>query len=89
MKHCHGAAGFDLLDNDNGAARDGAAEEFPVSGDGVGLVSGSEMFSCYAQEDCGHVAAIGDWEKAVLMSLSLNLRLIYYGTCLAYARVYE
>lgn len=68
MEHCHGAAGLDLLDNENGAARDGAAEEFPVGGDGVGLVSGSEMFSCYAQEDRGHVAAIGDWEKMVLDS---------------------
>lgn len=64
MNYCHGAAGLDLLDNENGAASDGAAEELPVGGDGVGLVSGSEIFSCYAQKDCGNVAAIGDWKKS-------------------------
>lgn len=63
MNYCHGAAGLDLLDNENGAARDGAAEELPVGGDGVGLVPGSEIFSCGAQEDCGNVAAIGNWRK--------------------------
>lgn len=50
-----------------------------MGGDGVGLVSGREIFSCYAQEDCGDVAAIGDWKKyGVSESLFID------GICLVY-----
>lgn len=62
MQHGDGAAGLDLLYSQNSRAGNGAIQKLPVSGDGVWLILVGEILSCYAQEDGGNVAAIGDWK---------------------------
>jgi hypothetical protein len=58
----------------------GAAEEVEVQGYGVRLVllseSGGEVQACYAHEDGGDIAAVGDW---MLFSEEFDyVRLIFF-----------
>lgn len=66
VQHGDGAAWLGLFNGEDRWAGDCAVEEFPMCRDGVWLVSGGEVFFCYAEEDCGDVASVGDFPVLAL-----------------------
>ena len=66
MQDGDGSAWLGLFDGEDSWAGDCAVEEFPMSADCVWLISGGEVFLCYAEKDCGDVASVGDLSRLVL-----------------------